>query len=166
MPKSSARNAVLGRAAGIGAFAGAVGAAAMVVTEKMEQAVTHRPGSYVPGRALLSLTGRHASDDRQSPGWNWAMHFATGAAVGALRGVWSAVGIRGVRADLAHTLARLATDQTVENATGVGAPPHTWPMLEQVVDILHKGIYSFTTGALSDRLITATLQSERGRTSH
>ncbi len=61
---------------------------------------------------------------------------------------------------------RVATDQTVENVTGVGAPPHTWPMREQVVDVLHKAVYSFATGVVADRLIAAQLESRRGTTSH
>jgi hypothetical protein len=48
----------------------------------------------------------------------------------------------------------LLNDQTLENATGVGAPPWTWPSDEQVIDLLHKAIYAFDTGAAADRLIT------------
>jgi hypothetical protein len=94
------------------------------------------------------------------------MHYGTGAVVGALRGVWSVTGIRGPSASAAHTVVRLATDQTVENATGVGAPPATWPRQEKVVDYLHKGVYAFVTGALADAWIRPDLQSSRGRTSH
>lgn len=134
--------------------------------EKLEQSVTHRPNSFVPGRALLTVLGKPAPDSAKPTGWNLAMHYLTGAGVGTLRGVWAAVGLRGRRADLAHTAFRLSTDQTLENVTGVGAPPHTWPPLEQTVDLLHKGVYSLVTGMLADRLVAPTLQSERGRTSH
>ena len=37
--------------------------------------------------------------------------------------------------------------QTLENATGVGAPPWKWPTVEQVIDLLRKAIYAFVTGA-------------------
>jgi hypothetical protein len=94
------------------------------------------------------------------------MHWTTGAALGALRGVWAVVGLRGPRADLAHTVVRLATDQTLENATGVGAPPRTWPPREQAVDVLHKAVYSFVTGVVADRLVRPRLQSARGTVSH
>ena len=49
--------------------------------------------------------------------------------------------------------ARLLNDQTLENATGVGAPPWTWPRDEQVIDLLHKGMYAFVAGAVADRLL-------------
>jgi hypothetical protein len=94
------------------------------------------------------------------------MHYGTGAALGALRGAWAAVGIRGPRASLAHTVLRLATDQTLENVTGVGAPPHTWPVSEQVIDIGHKAVYSFATGLMADAIIQPTAEVRRSPTSH
>jgi hypothetical protein len=80
--------------------------------------------------------------------------------------VWSVTGIRGPLANVWHTATRLAFDQTVENMTGVGAPPTTWPVQEQAVDVLHKAVYSAVTGLVADRLIMPVLQSGRGRTSH
>ncbi len=95
----------------------------MTIGEKAEQRITGRPNSYVPGRTLLTLLGRRPSGEAQPMGWNHVMHWGTGAVLGALRGLWSATGMRGTRASLSHTVVRLATDQTLENATGMGAPP-------------------------------------------
>lgn len=153
-------------AAGRGAVAGLVGAGVMTLGEKAEQALTHRPDSYVPARALLTLLGRSPSDDARPLLWNHAMHYGTGAALGALRGVWAVTGIRGARASAWHTVVRLAFDQTVENATGVGAPPASWPAGEKAVDVVHKAVYSFVTGAVADRALPPVLASTRGRTSH
>jgi hypothetical protein len=146
--------------------AGLVGVAVMTAGERLEQAVTGRADSYVPARTLLTLLGRAPSDRDRPAGWNHAMHWGTGAVLGALRGVWAAVGLRGPRAHLTHTVVRLATDQTLENATGAGAPPPTWPVSEQVVDTLHKAVYAFTTGVVADRLVVPALQSRRGTSSH
>jgi hypothetical protein len=153
-------------AAGRGVLAGLAGVAVMTAAEKVEQSVTHRPDSYIPARTLLGLLGRAPADGDRPVGWNHAMHYGTGAVLGALRGVWAAVGLRGPRAHLAHTVVRLATDQTLENATGVGAPPSTWPRQEQVVDVAHKAVYSLVTGVLAEWLVRPDLQSRRGRTSH
>jgi len=166
VPSTSSRPAALIAAAGRGALAGLVGVAAMTLGEKAEQAITSRPNSYVPGRALRTLLGRPTGDDEQPVLWNHAMHWGTGAVVGSLAGVWAALGLRGPRAHVAHTAVRLAFDQTVENATGVGAPPHTWPPAEQLVDVLHKAVYSLVTGAVAERLVPPLLESGRGRTSH
>jgi hypothetical protein len=160
------RGGALLSAAARGAIAGLLGVAVMTAAEKAEQAITHRPDSYVPARTLLTLLGRHPSDAARPAVWNHAMHYGTGAVLGALRGVWAAVGLRGPQAHLAHTVVRLSTDQTLENITGVGAPPSTWPPDEQVVDVLHKAIYSVTTGLLAERLIRPNLQTRRGRRSH
>jgi hypothetical protein len=156
----------LARATAVGAAAGLVGVAAMTAGEKMEQALTKRPDSYVPARALLTLLGRHPGNEEQPSGWNHLMHWGTGALLGALRGVWSVTGIRGPLANTWHTATRLAFDQTVENATGVGAPPQTWPLQEQVVDVLHKALYCTVTGVVADRCIAPVLQKRAGRTSH
>jgi hypothetical protein len=162
----SPRLAALGTAAGRGVMAGLGGVAVMTAGEKVEQLLTHRPDSYVPARALRALLGRQTGDGEQPVGWNHAMHWGTGAVLGALAGVWAAVGLRGPRAHVAHTVVRLAFDQTIENATGVGAPPRTWPAKEQILDTVHKAIYSFATGVIAERLVAPRLESRRGTTSH
>jgi hypothetical protein len=138
----------------------------MTAAEKVEQAFAGRPNSYVPARALLTLLGRDPRDDERPIASNHAMHWGTGAVLGALRGVWSVTGIRGPQATMTHTVVRLAFDQTVENATGVGAPPTAWPISERIVDLGHKAIYSLITGTVADRLVAPTLESRRGTVSH
>ncbi|HSH58076.1 MAG TPA: hypothetical protein VK988_00220, partial [Acidimicrobiales bacterium] len=56
---------MIGRAAALGAAAGGVGVAAMTLGEKLEQAMTGRPTSYVPGRTLLALLGRRPGDQQR-----------------------------------------------------------------------------------------------------
>ena len=138
----------------------------MTLGEKIEQRITGRPNSYVPGRTLLALLGHRPPETSQPTVANHAMHWGTGAAVGALRGVWAASGLRGPRASAAHTAVRLAADQTFENATGVGAPPWTWPRDEQVVDLFHKAVYSFITGLVADRAVPPMRESRTGTRSH
>lgn len=156
----------LARAWAQGAVAGLAGVAVMTAGEKVEQALTGRPSSYVPARALLGLLGRGVGDREQPVVWNHAMHWGTGAVVGGLRGIWSVTGIRGPVATAWHTVVRLAFDQTAENVSGAGAPPMTWPVGEQVVDVLHKAVYATVTGLVADRWIRPDLRVVRGRTSH
>ena len=158
---------MLGRAALRGALAGLAGTAAMTLAEEVEQRVTHRPDSYVPARTLTALTtGRRLPERARPPVRNHLMHWGTGAAVGALRGVWAAVGLRGWRASVWHTSVRLATDQTLENATGVGAPPTTWPRDELAADVFHKAIYSVVTAIAAGWLVRPTLPAPPGPPSH
>lgn len=149
-----------------GAICGLAGVAVMTVGEKLEQGVTGRTNSYVPARTLLTLMGRASGQSDKPVLWNHAMHWGTGALLGILRGMWSVIGIRGALADTKHTGVRLAFDQTLENAIGMGAPPSTWSREEQIVDVLHKAVYSIATGTVADRWIQPRLESRAGTMSH
>ena len=80
---TSRLNSIL-RAAGTGATAGFVAGAVMVAGEKIEQAITHRPNSYVPARALLTLLGHHPGEDARPVVWNHLMHYSTAATLGGI----------------------------------------------------------------------------------
>ncbi len=160
------RRTILLAAAGRGALAGLAGVLAMTASEKVEQRLTGRRNSFVPARAVRAMAGRPASESESPAVWNHAMHWGTGALLGALRGVWAATGIRGPEATATHVVVRLAFDQTVENTTGVGAPPSTWPTHERALDCAHKSVYAAVTGLVADRWIEPAAQSSRGRVSH
>ena len=140
------------RAAGLGLLAGLGGAAVMTLGEKLEQRFTRRPNSYVPARTLARLLRLRRPEADRWPR-NMAMHYGQAALVGALRGVWSAAGLRGLPAAAMFTPLRLSVDQTLENATGVGTPPWTWPRDELAVDVMHKAVFSLATGAIADALV-------------
>ena len=133
-------------------MAGLAGAAVMTAAEKAEQALTGRPDSYVPARVLARLTGRPDRPAGQSRGLNLTMHYGQAALLGMVRGLMAQAGLRGPWASGMFTVVRLTTDQILENATGVGAPPQTWPRRELAVDVLHKTVYGFATGAVADAL--------------
>ena len=152
----------IAKSAAVGAASGVMGAAAMAAASKLEQLATGRPDSFVPARTLAHLL-RLPDPDRDRWGRNMAMHYLAGATAGAVRGVMSASNLRGPFASLMHTNLRLSFDQTLENATGVGAPPWTWPRDELVIDASHKALYSFVTGALSDALVSPSATSSARR---
>lgn len=140
-------------AVGRGLVAGMVGVAAMTAGEKLEQALTGRPNSFVPAHTLERLLGRQRKPDAEQRGMNWAMHWGQGMLLGAVRGMMAERGLRGPVGSFLFLNLRLLNDQTLENATGVGAPPWTWPVDEQAIDLLHKAVYAFATGAVADRLV-------------
>jgi len=125
----------------------------MTLAEKVEQGFTQRPNSYVPAKTLAALLGRAPAAYDHHRGPNWAMHWGQGVLLGAVRGLMAELGIRGPVGSFLFTNIRRLNDQTLENATGVGSPPWTWPVDEQVIDLTHKAIYGFTTGLVADRLI-------------
>jgi hypothetical protein len=149
-----------------GLLAGAVGVAAMTLAEKLEQAITKRPNSYVPAHTLEQLLGLPTRPDSERLGMNWAMHWGQGIALGAVRALMAQHGIRGPVGSFLHLNLRLLNDQTLENATGVGAPPWTWPINEQVIDLVHKAIYAYATGMAADRLVKGPEGQRRVKSGH
>ncbi|NPD06593.1 hypothetical protein HN031_18110 [Nocardioides sp. zg-1308] len=133
-----------------GLVAGAVGAAAMTAGEKLEQRLTGRPDSYVPARVLARVTG--LPEQRKDRVLNLTMHYGQAALVGAVRSLMAQAGLRGPVSSAKFMVVRLTTDQVLENLTGVGAPPQTWPRKELAVDLLHKAVYAFATGVVADAL--------------
>jgi hypothetical protein len=138
-----------------GLVAGTAGVAAMTLAEKFEQLVTHRPNSYVPAHTLERLMGAPEKPDRERLLMNWTMHWGQGIALGVLRAVMSRRGVTGPMSSFLFLNLRLLNDQTLENATGVGSPPWTWPVNEQVIDLTHKAVYAFVCGAVADRLLAS-----------
>jgi hypothetical protein len=143
---------MIAAAAARGAAAGLAGVAAMTAAEKLEQLLTRRPSSYVPAHTMGRLLGLSRPDDDSWPR-NMLMHYGNGVVLGAVRGVMAAANLRGPQATTLHAPLRLAWDQTLENLTGVGAPPWTWPRDELAIDVLHKTVFSLVTGAIADALI-------------
>jgi hypothetical protein len=135
-----------------GVVAGTVGGVAMTLTENVEQRLTGRPDSHVPGKVLARLTGLREPDGPGPSALTLAMHFGQGAVVGVIRSLMANVGLRGPVASASFTVVRLTNDQILENATGVGAPPQTWPRGELAIDLAHKAVYGFTTGIAADLL--------------
>jgi hypothetical protein len=109
---------------------------------------------FVPAHTLERLLRLPRKPDQERLWLNWAMHWGQGILLGALRALMAQRGVRGPMGSFLFMNLRLLNDQALENATGVGAPPWTWPVDEQVIDLLHKAVYAFTTGLIADRLVT------------
>lgn len=139
--------------AGRGLLAGLVGVAVMTAAEKVEQRLTGRPSSFVPAHTLERLLRLPTKPDQERLRLNWAMHWGQGILLGPVRALMAQRGVRGPMGAFLFMTLRLLNDQTLENVTGVGAPPWTWPADEQVIDLLHKAIYAVATGWVADRLV-------------
>ncbi|KAL4902107.1 hypothetical protein BDW74DRAFT_181270 [Aspergillus multicolor] len=151
IPSQPSRPFFVGSCVLYGVGAGLLGVAAMTAGEKIEQFFTGRPSSYVPGYTLARLLSVSNPEKDGMFQWNMAMHYGQGAVAAIIRAFMSANGVRGPFADFMFISVRLLIDQTLENWMGVGALPWTWPVNEQVIDIVHKAVYAFATGYLTDR---------------
>lgn len=136
-----------------GIISGTVGVIIMTIGEKIEQTITNRPNSYIPAHTLEKILRLQYKPDSQRLILNHTMHFGQGIIVGIIRSIMSSYGIQGPFSSFILIFIRLTIDQTLENITGVGSLPWTWPYNEQIIDILHKSIYAFVTGTISDYLI-------------
>ncbi|KAK3382047.1 hypothetical protein B0T24DRAFT_644947 [Lasiosphaeria ovina] len=105
-----------------GAGAGFLGVAVMTASEKVEQLFTGRANSEVPGKMLARLLGTKPRSAEQLWRLNMAMHYGL----------------------------RLLVDQTLENWTGIGALPWTWPVGEQIINLAHKAVYAMATGYFTE----------------
>ena len=72
----------------------------MTLSEKIEQSITNRPNSYVPGKTLARLLNVGWGTDSQIWGLNMAMHYGQGAVAGVIRGLMASWGVHGPFGDL------------------------------------------------------------------
>ena len=84
---------------------------------------------------------------------NNAHHYSMGMLAGPVRAIMRYYRVIGPFAVFVHTGIRIMFDQIAETSVGVSALPWTWPINEQVIDVLHKGVYAVVTGYICDRLV-------------
>ncbi len=72
--------------------------------------------------------------------------------MGALRALFSLVGLRGSAATATHFTTLWSGDAALYAALGIAAPPWRWTRQELITDLLHKGIYAVATGATYERI--------------
>ncbi|KAJ9625644.1 hypothetical protein H2203_004403 [Taxawa tesnikishii (nom. ined.)] len=140
-----------GQAVAIGLGAGAIGGLVMTFSNWAEQLITHRPASYVPGHTTGNLF--NLSRDRHPDILNQVHHYGMAILNAPIRAIMSYYGIIGPFASFMFTGIRIVSDQLAENTAGTSALPWTWPINEQVIDLVHKGVYAIVAGYLCDYYI-------------
>lgn len=123
----------------------------MTMSNKLEQLFTNRPNSYVPSETIGKLLG--IDRDRHPDVLNHIHHWGLGILTGPVRAAMSYYGIIGPYSSFMFMALRLFCDQTLENAAGTASPPWTWPINEQVIDLVHKAVFAFATGYVCDRWV-------------
>ncbi len=141
------------RAAARGMIAGAVGTAAMTLTERLEMAISGRAPSTVPGQVGAHLLpGADPGTVSDVARLNGPVHWAHGISMGALRGALDGMGLRGPAASAAHFALLWTGDVALYRALGIAEVPWRWSGDELATDVLHKGVYAAVTGAVYDAL--------------
>jgi len=84
-------------ALGLGLAAGAVGTVVLTLSETLEQRLTRRPASTVPGQVGASLSGK-GGDEAAADRLNTPIHWIHGITMGAVRGALGLTGLGAVPA--------------------------------------------------------------------
>ena len=141
----------LARATALGMVAGAAGAVAMTLTQRLEMSVSGRAPSTVPGQVGAHLL---PGADPAVPGdvarLGGPVHWGHGIAMGALRGVLDVAGLHGPSATAAHFALVWGGDAALYRALGIADVPWRWSGDELATDLVHKGVYAAVTGAVYD----------------
>jgi hypothetical protein len=140
-----------------GMVAGAIGTAAMTVSERLEMSLSGRAASQVPGQVgahLLPGNDPHSASDVAR--LNNPVHWAHGITMGGIRAALDAAGMRGPAATAAHFALVWGSDAALYRTLGVAEAPWNWAADELATDLLHKGVYAAVTGAVYDALSQAT----------
>ena len=148
-------------AAARGMLAGAVGTAAMTLSERLEMAVTGRKPSTVPGQVGAHLLpGKDPDSVADVTQLNAPTHWAHGIAMGAVRGALDTAGLHGPQATAAHFALVWGGDAALYRTLGVADVPWRWEPAEVATDVLHKGVYAAVTGAVYDQLTATTRDTD------
>ena len=94
----------------------------MTTGEKLEQALTRRPNSFVPAHTLERVLGLQEKRDEERLFLNWAMNYGQGALLGAVRALMAERGFRGPVGSFMLLNLRLLNDQTWRTPLA-SAPP-------------------------------------------
>ncbi|MEJ7708139.1 MAG: hypothetical protein WKF82_13215 [Nocardioidaceae bacterium] len=138
---------------GKGVVAGLVGTSAMALSERLEMAITGREASNVPGQVGAHLLpGKDPDNSADVEQLSAAVHWAHGLGMGAVRGLLDVAGLRGPAATAAHFALVWSGDAALYRALGIAPLPWQWPADELAADVLHKGVYAVTTGAVYEAL--------------
>lgn len=131
---------------GKGLVAGAIGAAAMSLSNQLEMRfVTGRSGSTVPAQAVEKVTGVEPADQSSEKKLNELSHWGYGVGQGAVRGLIGAAGLRGVGGALAHYVAVWGGQQALMPALGIGAPTWRYGRNAIAIDVVHHSVYVTAT---------------------
>ncbi len=144
-------DAGVARAAVLGMVAGAAGAVAMTISQRVEMSLSGRAPSTVPGQVGAHLV---PGADPAVPGdvarLDGPVHWGHGIAMGALRGILDVAGLHGPAATAAHFALVWGGDAALYRTLGIADVPWRWGSGELGADLLHKGVYAVVTGAVYD----------------
>ncbi len=133
---------------GRGLLAGFAGTAALTVAQLIEMKISGRPPSMVPAQAVEKTLGIKPKDQPSAQRMSNAVHWVYGTTWGAVRGVLSTAGLRGLGATGAHFAAVWGTELLMLPALKLSPPAYAWSRSTLAKDGLFHAIYAGAAGAV------------------
>lgn len=134
-------------AIGKGLVAGAVGTAAMTVSQTLESKLRHREPSTTPADAGSKVLGVEPLDEEHTMRFANIMHWVYGTTWGAARGLLGWFGLPPRAATAGHFAAVQGTAVTMLPAIDVTPPATEWPKPAIASEVVHHAVYAAATGA-------------------
>lgn len=155
----------LGEAAchlGFGLVAGAVGTAAITLSQMIEMRIRGRNASKTPAKAVEKALGIQPVDEQAEMRLSTLTHWGYGTAWGTFRSALALGGIHGPLATGLHTTALYGTALVMLPGIGVAPPAREWGAKAIAIDLGHHLVYGAAAGLAYDWLCRNAL----GRPSH
>lgn len=133
-------------AMGKGVVAGAAGTALMTASSTIEAKLRDRGSSSAPADAAGKVLGVEPEGEEGEARFGNAVHWLYGSAWGGVRGLFAALGLRGLAGSAAHGAAVWGAAATMLPALDVAPPPTRWGPKEVAIDLWHHAVYAAGTG--------------------
>ena len=133
-------------AVGKGLCAGAAGTATMTVSSTLEAKLRGRGMSTTPAQAATKVLGVEPKHEAARMRFNNIVHWGYGIAWGSGRGLFTAAGLAGPAASVAHFAVVWGSEQVILPALDVAPPVTEWGAKEIAIDTFHHVVYATVTG--------------------
>ena len=128
-----------------GLAAGAVGTAAMTVSEKLEQSKTGREDSMITTEVGAILVKPTLTTGTQAAQLGNAVHWMHGITWGALRGLFALTPLSVFAASALHYVALWTSDVALYRVLKIQPRPDKWGVQPLATDLFHKLVLSVVT---------------------
>lgn len=131
-----------------GLVAGAVGTAAMTLSEKLEQAKTGREDSMVTTEVGAILTKPRLETGAQAAKLGQVVHWSHGITWGAIRGLLGLTPLNALAASAIHYVSLWTSDALLYRILKIQPLPNKWGTKPLLTDLFHKLVLSGVTSAV------------------
>jgi hypothetical protein len=137
---------------GKGLLAGAVGTAAITISQLIEMRITGRQSSDAPAKAATKVLDIKAINVSHRPKFSQEVHWAYGTSWGVTRALLSLSGIKGWAATAMHFGAVMGTAMVMTPALKVAPPLKEWGVKGILTDMMHHAVYAIAAGLFFDAI--------------